>query len=109
DMDFSVVDYIRLTYSHTYTAEADALRFSASAGQPVSVAGFSRSDIRLVDITDPASPRELAGTVRGQNGAFRISAVPQGGGTRTLLAFTGLTVGAADSVRRNAPSKWSAA
>jgi Peptidase family C25 len=109
DMDFTVVDYIRLTYSHTYTAEADRLRFSASGGQPVTVAGFSRGDIRLVDITDPALPRELLGTVRTQNGAFKVSAVPQGAGMRTLLAFTAATFDVSDTVRRNVPSTWSAA
>ena len=110
DMDISLVDYVRLTYSHTYTAEADALRFTATGFQPVAIDGFSRGDIRLVDVTDPSAPRELVGTVRAVSaGGFRVSAVPTGGGTRTLLAFTGATIDLPDSVRANAPSSWSAA
>src|SRR5439155_22252510 len=73
DLDFSAVDYVRLTYWRTYTAESDALRFAAAAGQPVTVDGFSRGDIRLIDVTDPSAARELAGTVRGQSGSFRIT------------------------------------
>lgn len=111
DMDISLVDYVRLTYSHTYTAEGDALRFTATAFQPVTIGGFSRGDIRLVDITDPSAPRELVGTVRpesGGSGGFRISVVPEGNGTRTLLAFTGAMIDAPDAVRANVPSSWSA-
>ena len=106
-MDISLVDYVRLTYGHTYTAEADALRFTAQPYQPVTIDGFSRGDIRLVDVTDPSAPRELLGTIRAQGGRFRISAVPQGSGTRTLLAFTGATIEAPDRVQANTPSSWS--
>src|SRR5205085_922695 len=107
DMDISLVDYVRLTYGHTYTAEADALRFTAQTYQPVTIDGFSRGDIRLVDVTDPSAPRELIGTIRSLGGRFRISAVPQGSGTRTLLAFTGATIEAPDRVQANTPSSWS--
>src|SRR5207244_4262978 len=72
ELDFSAVDSVHLTYWHTYTAESDALRFTATAGQPVTVDGFSRDDIRLVDVTDPSAPRELLATTRGTSGAFRI-------------------------------------
>jgi hypothetical protein len=53
DMDVSLVDYIRLTYWHTYTADNDALRFTASGGQQLWVDGFNSSQVRVVDITDP--------------------------------------------------------
>ncbi len=109
DLDFTAVDHVDLTYAHTYRAENDALRLSAAAGRPVTVDGFSTSDIRLVDITDPQTPRELLGTVRARNGGYAISAVPQGAGVRTLLAFTRGTLSTADAVRRNVPSTWSAA
>jgi len=108
ELDFSAVNYVRLTYWHTYTAEGDALRFSAAGGQPFAVDGFSRADIRLIDITDPSAPRELVGTTRAMGATFRISAVAAGAGVHTVLAFTGATIGMADSVRRNAPSSWSA-
>ena len=46
DMDISLVDYIRLTYWHTYTADSDALKFTASSGNKVSISGFSSQNIR---------------------------------------------------------------
>src|SRR5690606_26909835 len=39
--DVSLVDSVRLTYWHTYTADGDTLRFSAAGGQRVTIDGFS--------------------------------------------------------------------
>src|SRR5439155_23031741 len=41
ETDMSLVDTIRLTYWHTYTADSDGLRFTAPAGRAVTLAGFS--------------------------------------------------------------------
>jgi hypothetical protein len=108
DFDMTIFNYLRVTYWRPYTAENDALRFSAEAQRPVSVDGFSTGDIRLVDVTDPGSPRELTGTVRRQGSGFQISAIPQGAGARTVLAFTATTMDSPDAVRANSPSNVSA-
>ena len=34
DMDLSLIDTLRLTYWHTYTADSDALRLTAVGGEP---------------------------------------------------------------------------
>lgn len=73
--DVSLTDHLRLTYQHNMRADDDRLRFSA-AGGAVSVGGFTSPDIRLVDVTDPASPSELspdAAPVQGNDGTWSLT------------------------------------
>jgi hypothetical protein len=94
--DVSLVDHIRVTYAHTFKAESNGLRFSAIGGQGVAVDGFSSSDIRLVDVTDPAAVQDVKVLVKAVNGGYSITATAPGAGNRLLLAFTdGVVKGAA--------------
>ena len=102
--DNSFVDHIRVTYSHTFKAENNALRFSANGGQQVSVDGFSSSDIRLVDVTDPAAVQDVKVAVKTGNAGYYITATAPGAGNRLLLAFTDGSVGSAAGVSQNAVS-----
>jgi hypothetical protein len=52
EQDISLVEAIRLTCWHTFRADDDALRFHATGGQRVTIAGFSNAAIRVLDITD---------------------------------------------------------
>src|SRR6266568_3736020 len=56
DNDLSVVDYINVSFPHSFTAESDFLKFTANAGQSVNVGGFVHTPLRLIDITNPAQP-----------------------------------------------------
>src|SRR6185503_9052245 len=47
--DVSLVDYLRLTYAHTYQADGDYLEFTVSGSARVS--GFSVPGVKLLDIT----------------------------------------------------------
>jgi hypothetical protein len=60
--DVSLVDYIRLTYWRTYTAEENTLRILANAGDFLRVNGFSGSSVRVMDITDPYRVMEVEGS-----------------------------------------------
>ena len=93
DRDISLVDYVRLSYWHTYTADNNALRFTATAKQQVTVGGFTNSAIRVMDITDPNDVQEVAGAVQQKQG-FAVSFTAPGKKQRTLLAF------ASDQVRK---------
>jgi len=72
DMDVSLIDYIRLTYWHTYSADSDSLRFTAVGGQQVGVGGFSSSSVRVVDITDPQMMKEVVGQVQQQGSGYTL-------------------------------------
>jgi autotransporter-associated beta strand protein len=88
DADVSLVDAVSLTYSHAYRADNNVLRFSATAGQPIMVSGFTSSDIRVIDVTNPADPTDLSVSVGAQGGGYAFKLQPGGAGTRSFMAFT---------------------
>jgi hypothetical protein len=53
--DVSLIDYVRITYPHAFQADAGALKFNLRGTQSLKVDGFSSSQIRLIDYTDPYS------------------------------------------------------
>jgi hypothetical protein len=88
--DVNLTNYLRLTYPRRYTAENDTLTFSAKAQQGVLVNGFSSPSIRVIDVTDAASPLELRPTVlQGQNGySVQVEVPGSDEATHILVAFT---------------------
>jgi hypothetical protein len=86
--DISPVDTIRLTYWHTYTADADALRFSALEGQRITIGGFSSTVIRVLAITEADAVREVSGVVTSQDAGYAVTFTVPESGTRTWLTFT---------------------
>ncbi len=108
--DVSVVDHLTLHYSHTYTAESDALRFTAPAGGHVQITGFQNKPERLVDITDAAHPVNLAPKVSGTAGNYVLDVnVPwNNSGSHTLLALAWSQLPHAPA-QKNEPSTWHAA
>jgi len=104
--DVSLVDFIRLTYWHTYTADGDSLRFSALGGQQLTVAGFSNPQIRVVDITDPGEVKEVLGLVKAESGGYAVTVKLPGLGQKTLLAFADSRVKKPVGISPNQPSRW---
>ncbi len=105
--DLSLVDYVRLTYAHTYMADGNALSFNATGGQVVSVGGFSTSQIRLLDITDPNSVQEITPLVEQQGTGYALRFTAAGSGTKTFYAFADNQAQHPLGVVRNQPSNWS--
>ena len=110
DNDVSLVEHLTLHYAHTYTAESDALRFTAPAGGHVQIAGFQNKPDRLVDITDAAHPVNLAPKVSGTAGNYALDVnVPwNNAGSHTLLALAWSRLSHAPAAK-NEPSTWHAA
>jgi hypothetical protein len=99
DRSVSLLGTLRLTYPRAYRAKNDVLRFSAPPGRPVTIGGFSRPDIRALDVRDPSAPVELIGAVRSNAGAYEMTlTVPSG--SREVLAFAGGEVKRAAGVKR---------
>ena len=63
--DISLVDTLRFNYTRRYAADNNQLRFTAQGGQQVALNGFTSTNIRVMDVTDPNSPQELRGTLSG--------------------------------------------
>ena len=106
--DLSLVDYIKVNYPHTYTAESNSLKFTCEAGDRVVVRGFRQPPTRLLDITNPMEPVALIPRIEGENGTYALqanvsSSVP---GKHTLLAVSDEQISKPVSVIHNVPSSW---
>ena len=84
--DVSLVDYIRVTYAHTFTAENNSLRASQTGNQPVKITGFTSNQIRAIDVANAIEPVELEGSIDGENNAYSMSIGPAK--RRNLIVFT---------------------
>lgn len=111
--DVCLVDYLRLTYAHTYTADNDALvcttaSTQASPGKTAmpaqTISGFTTPLIRVIDITDPQTPVELAGQIDDAGGGYAVT-VGLTGGARTLMAFSDGDIKRAAAMALNQPSR----
>jgi len=89
DNDVSVVQSVQLHYPHTYQADSDWLSATADAGSAVHISGFSNSQVRAFEITDPLNIVELSGKVDTEDGSYGISITLPAGApyTRKILAF----------------------
>jgi len=105
-LDVSLVDYVRLNYWRTYTADEDFLQFNTSGGEWLSIGGFSSSEIQVVDITDPMRMINIRGKVMTQDSGYAITVKVPGAGERTLLAFTEDKIKAPAGIEANLASSW---
>ncbi len=106
DVDVSLVDYLRITYQHTFAVDGDALRITAPTNRSLTVEGFSNSQIRVIDITNSDSVQEIAGTVKAMKNGYAYTFTVPGSETRNLLAFDSGHVKSPAAVRANTPSNW---
>ena len=90
DNDVSLVQSIALHYAHTYAADSNWLRATASSGDTVRVTGFTKAQIHVLDITDPLGITQLTGPIASDGSSFGITLTIPGspGAERTLLAFS---------------------
>ncbi len=102
--DISLIDHIRLSYRHSFTADGDQLRLTATGGQAVTIDGFGGEDIRVFDVTAPEQVREVIGKVGPRGNGFAVTATAPLGGERILLATRADKVAAVSKVAANTPS-----
>ncbi|HZS44205.1 MAG TPA: C25 family cysteine peptidase [Blastocatellia bacterium] len=100
--DVSLVDYVRVTYAHTYVADGNSIFATQTGMQPVRVTGFTSNQIRAIDVTNPSLPVELQSTVENDGGNYSISFT--GGKNRNLLVFTPDQASQPLSMTANQPS-----
>jgi uncharacterized repeat protein (TIGR01451 family) len=106
--DTSLVNYIRIRYPHTYTAESDYLRFTAASGDHVLVSGFQNTPTHLIDVSNEYQPVELSFQVEAGDGGYVLDArIPWSGPpTHTLLALADDQFATAAGLVGNVPSTW---
>lgn len=104
--DISLVDYLRLSYWHTFVADNNELRFNALPQEVISVEGFSNADIRVLDVTDPNAPQEVLGVIRPNKSGYSVTIRVHGSGLRTLVAMTSDRTMRAANITLDQVSKW---
>jgi Peptidase family C25 len=105
--DISMVEYARLTYLHTNTADSNALRFPATGTMQSTIGGFTGPAIRVVDVTVTTRPQELEAIVKKDSGGLYTATVtPFQKGARTLLAFASDQQKKPAAIVPNQPSNW---
>jgi len=106
DNDVSLVQSIALHYAHTYAADADWLRATASAGSELHLTGFTNPQIRVFDITDPLNISELAAKISPESGAYgaALALSAHGLAVRTILAFANDAISAPVSLAPHVPT-----
>ncbi len=109
ELDVSFVDSVRITYAHTYRADADALRCTAPGRAEVTVRGFSDPGIRVLDVTDPDRVRELTGPVTRDLEGFSVRVAIPGTATLDLFVFVDGRAKSPAAIAANRPSRWCAA
>ena len=111
DYDTSLVDYIQITYPHSYAADSDQLKFTGRSGDQLTVTGFT-STPTVLDISDANHPVQLVPQVTANNGTYDIGVqvpferVRTMSGRHNLFAFTNSQVSTAAAVQSHHPSQW---
>jgi len=111
-LDVSLVDTVRLTYSHSFAADENALVMSIDNASTFRVTGFTSNSIRVVDITRPDDALETTQTVKVNSetdGTYSVDLRVEGATFRQvhkLLVFADNSFSSADAVKQNQPSTW---
>ena len=108
-VDVSLVDHIRVSYWRTYSADENALRFTAQGNQQVTIDGFTRGDVRVLDVTNPGEPWLMTAAVHEQNSGYAVTFGVPGTGDRTLMAVGGDQVRSPLTLTANRASTWRSA
>ncbi len=110
--DTNLVDYVRITYPHTYIADNDALSISVSSGATTKVAGFTSANVRVIDVTDQNAIQEIAPVMTAQSdGTFTADLQVPNASTpqpHVIYIFADAQAAHADLIKRNEPSTWAA-
>jgi hypothetical protein len=102
--DVSLTDYVRLGYMHSFKADNNSLRFTATGGEAVTIEGFGNGAIRVLDITDLDAVQEVVGKVEQQKDGYSITVASPRAGERVLLAGIDEQRSRPDKVAENRPS-----
>jgi hypothetical protein len=105
ELDISLVDWMRLTYAHLYKADNNRLVFSLDAGQAARVSGFTTANVRVIDITDPLRPVEVATNSSPAQDSYGVI-VTASNASRTFIAFTDDLALHPSALMANVPSNW---
>ncbi|HSY38143.1 MAG TPA: C25 family cysteine peptidase, partial [Polyangia bacterium] len=105
--DTSLVASVEIDYQHLFVADGNALSLTAPPATPITIAGFSSPDVRVMDVTDPTRPIELVTSVVAAGSGYTVTVnTPGATSWPALYAFTRAAVLAPSSIAARRPSRW---
>ncbi|HXX45134.1 MAG TPA: C25 family cysteine peptidase [Candidatus Acidoferrales bacterium] len=106
EFDVSLVQSIAVHYPHTYVADGNWLRATATSGEPVHIGGFTNSQISVFDITNPTAITQLVAPAGFDGTSFGVTVAIRGatGASHTLLAFSSDQVSSPDGIALHQPN-----
>lgn len=104
--DISVTEAIRISYPRANRARGDRVEFSlAPSSQPSLVKGFTNPNVRIFDVTDPASPIEIVTAARLDSGGSYMVSIAGAPTTRQFFAIAGSNmISRSPTITRNTAS-----
>ncbi len=104
--DVNLVDYIRLTYQHTFVADDNSLKLNVNGKERVTIDGFTNKAIRVFDVSNESNVKELIGEILESRNGYSIAVTSNDTGQRKLLALTDEKAKTAASIKENRSSNW---
>ena len=87
---FVLIDSFDVTYQRLYEADSDGLFFKGDSSPSVTIGGFSSSDIKVFDLTDPLMPKFNAdASISGESGHYSVRLDPASANTSYLAVAAG--------------------
>ena len=105
--DQSLVARVEINYQHLFVADGNALGLTAPPATPISIAGFSSPDVRVMDVSDPTRPIELVTSVVAAGSTYTVTVnTPGNTSWPALYAFTPAALLSPSSLAASRPSRW---
>jgi hypothetical protein len=105
--DTSLVASVEIDYQHLFVADGKALSLTAPPATPITIAGFSSPDVRVMDVSDPTGPIELVTSVVAAGAGYAVTVnTPGATSWPALYAFTRAAVLTPSSIAASSPSRW---
>jgi len=90
--DVALLDWYEVGYQRRFIAEDDRLQFEGAVGA-YRMAGFSRPEVGIFDITDPANVVRLSGyAVETEGDAYAVAFLDEAPGQRRYLAVSSMAI-----------------
>ena len=103
--DINVTEAIRITYPRELKARNDRLDFSIPGGQSAKLTGFDNSQVRLLDVTNPAQTSEVAPQSRLESDGSYSVTINSASNARLMTAIDAATLPlSVSSLAKNRPS-----
>jgi peptidase C25-like protein len=103
--DSSVLDYVRISYPHSFRPDNDSLQVSVKSTLATRIDGFTSQNIRVLDISDPANVQAVRPLIETSGGSFALTIQPVGRTKgRRLVALPDTQLSQPASLTLNTPS-----